>query len=290
MRIRTCLLTLALTVLAQSPAFGQVTFRNTAKEFGDAASDIFYVWTSPFRADGRDWLALAGVGAGFAALIPVDDQVDSWIVGHPNSAVLDAVKPFRESSEEIGDLSTGRRLFPISAVLIGSGMVSGNRKLREAGWGCLSAWQTSSGLRHGIYEVVSRERPSSANGNQHTFKVPGGEWEQHSFFGGHAANAWACTTYWNERFEMGLLEPVLYGAATGITLARMADRRHWASDTFLGAAVGYAIGRTVAGRYERREARREAREANEQIRMSILDGVRVTPTRRGIAVGWAGEF
>ena len=290
MKPRIAILTVALLSLASSSVAAQVTLRNTGREFGHALSDIVYVWSSPIRTDRRDLIDLAAIGLVFGALMPVDDQVDSWIVRHPNSALVQATEPFRESSEEIGDLSTGRRLFPISAVLLGTGMISGNRKLREAGWGCLSAWQTSSALRHALYAGVSRDRPSSAEGDQYTWDVPGGEWEKHSFFGGHAANAFACATFWNERFEMGALEPVIYGVATGITLARMSDRRHWASDTFLGATVGIAIGRTVAGRYARREAAGEARPSDEPIRLSILDGVRVTPSRYGLVVGWSGEF
>ena len=40
--------------------------------------------------------------------------------------------------------------------------------------------------------------------------------------------------------------PYMYSGAIG--LGRMADGRHWFSDTMAGALMGFAIGRTVANR------------------------------------------
>lgn len=291
MRLRATIVGTTIAALTVAPGAGaQVTLRTTGHELRDALADVWHIWVSPFRAEQRDWIAVIGVAAGTAALLPVDDQIDSWIVRHPNSALQDLAKPWDESNPTLGDLSTGRRLFPISAALIASGMVSDNRKLREAGWGCLSVWQASSSIRHATYAAVSRPRPSVANADPYDIDFPGGDWEQHSFFGGHAANAVACTTFWNMRFKMGVLEPILYASAAGISLARMTDRRHWASDTWVGIAAGYAMGRSIAARYARREARREREKEYEQIRVSLLEGLRVTPMPGGLTIRWSGQF
>ena len=292
MRLRATSLGIAIAALATGPsAQAQVTLRNTAFEARDAFGDIIHIWVSPFRAERRDWISAMGVAAGAVALVPIDDQIDEWIVRHPSSALHDLTNPWDESNPLLGDLSTGRRLFPISAALIASGMLTDNRKLREAGWGCLSVWQASSSIRHVIYAGISRERPSVEGANPEDIKVPGGDWDTHSFFGGHAANAVACTTFWNSRFEMGIVEPILYAGAAAISLARMKDRRHWASDTWVGMAAGYAMGRSIAGRYARRESRREREKTQpDPIRTSLLDGLSVAPVRGGLALSWTGRF
>jgi membrane-associated phospholipid phosphatase len=281
---------IVLALVASTTASAQVTLRNTARELTDGLSDVLHIWVSPFRAEGRDWISALGVAAGAAALLPVDDQVDSWIVRHSNAAIVRAVSPWDEDHPNLGDLSTGQRLLPISVALLVPGMISDNRKLREAGWGCLSAWQASSTIREAVYAGISRERPSIAEGDQYAITTPGGEWEYHSFFAGHATNAWACTSFWNSRFHLGALEPILYAGATGITLSRMKDRRHWASDTWVGIAAGYAMGRSVAARYARREAKRNAKPQAEPIRASFLEGLSVAPIRGGLALGWSGIF
>lgn len=242
-------------------ARAQVTRATAAREFGDMVADIGYLWSSPIRADGRDWLDATAVTAGFLALVPLDGGIDRWLLRHPRAVVLVAVSPMRESNEELSKLWTWARLVPISAGLVVAGMLSDSRGLREAGYGCLSGWALSNTLRHTIYLGVSRHRPYVAHGNQYAFAVPGGPWDEHSFFAGHPTNAFACATFWSERFKLRLGEPLLYVAATATALARIADRRHWASDVFLGVAVGYAVGRTIAHRYERREVVRKAREA-----------------------------
>lgn len=281
--------TFVLSLATATAASAQVTFKTTGNEIRDAFGDFLHIWISPFQAEPRDWIGALGVAAGAAALLPVDDQIDSWIVRHPNSAVVQAFTPWDQNHPELGDLSTSQRLIPISAVLVTSGMISDNRKLREAGWGCLAASQASSSIREATYAVVSRERPSLNNGDQYAIKTPGGEWNYHSFFAGHATNAWSCVSFWNARFHMGLLEPVLYAGAAGITFARMKDRRHWASDTWVGVTAGYAMGRSVAARYARRQAKRDEKAA-EPIRASLLEGLQVAPTSKGIAIGWSGSF
>jgi hypothetical protein len=292
MRPRTTILAGLLAITAATTLPAQVTFKTTGNELRDALGDVVHIWVSPFRSEKRDWLGVLGVAAGTAALLPVDDQIDSWIVRHPNAAVVRATDPWNEDHPELGDLSTGQRLLPISGVLIVSGMISDNRKLREAGWGCLSAWQSSSTIREVLYATVSRERPSLDNHDQYAIEAGDNGWDYHSFFGGHAANAVACVTFWNSRFHMSVLEPVLAAGAAGIAFSRMADRRHWASDTWVGIAAGYAMGRSISARYARREAKREQKKLqNEPIRASFLEGLQVAPARGGgLALTWSGQF
>jgi membrane-associated phospholipid phosphatase len=280
-----------LTLTAAASASAQVSAKTAAHEFRDALGDILHIWISPFQADSRDWISTVGVLAGGAALLPVDDQIDSWIVRHPNAAVVRATTPFDEDHPTLGDLSTSQRLIPISSVLLVSGMISDNRKLREAGWGCLSASQSSASIRGVLYDVVSRERPSIAEGNQYAFKTPGGDWNHHAFFAGHAANAWSCVSFWTSRYHLSVLEPVLYAGAAGITFSRMKDRRHWASDTWIGSVAGWAMGKSVAARYARRDAKREQKKEPEPIKAALLDGIQLAPMPDGgLALGWSGTF
>lgn len=291
MRLRSTVYAALLSLVAATTLPAQVTFKTTGYELRDALGDVLHIWVSPFRSEKRDWLGVLGVAAGTAAILPYDDNIDSWIVRHPNAAIVKATTPWNEDHPELGDLSTGQRLLPISLAMIVPGMIADNRKLREAGWGCLSAWQASGTVRSALYATVSRERPSVDNHDQYAIKTPGGEWEYHSFFAGHAANAVACVTFWNSRFHMGVLEPVLAASAAGITLSRMADRRHWASDTWVGVAAGYAMGRSISARYARREAKREQKKTEQEpIRASFLDGLQVAPMPGGVGLTWSGQF
>lgn len=290
---------LSLLVGAATPVQAQVTFKTVVTDIGRGAGDIWHVWTAPFHAEGRDWRDAGLVAGATLALAPADRAVDRWITGHPAAFPIAAVRPFREGKGvRAADFGTGRILLPLSAALYTTGFATRTRALRDAGVGLAASQQANSVIRHLTYEVVSRERPSTAEGRAYDIRFPGGEWKYHSFFGGHVANAFASAGYIGERFELGLAEPVLYAGATGIGLARMADRRHWVSDTFLGAAVGYSIGRSVAIRQKNRLAdERAARTGvsdDERQRSSLGRFTRglyaTTSVDAGTVVGWRGTF
>ena len=166
--------------------------------------------------------------------------------------------------------------------------------------GCAAAYGAESVSRTALYRLVARTRPRNANGDQYDFDVPGSDdWNRHSFFGGHAANIMACATFWNHRFSLGAAEPLLYALAGAVGAARIADRRHWTSDTVLGEIYGYAIGRAVARRARQRAAWRSeggrgrppgvgasgARSgAGGSVSMYVLRG------RTGLVLGWRGAL
>ena len=289
----------SLLVGAAWPVHAQVTLKTVVTDIGRGAGDIWHVWTAPFHAEGRDWRDAGLVAGATLVLVPADRAVDRWIAGHQAALPIVAVRPFREGKGyRPADFGTGRILLPLSAALYTTGFATRTRALRDAGVGLAASQQANSVIRHLTYEVVSRERPSTAEGRAYDIRFPGGEWKYHSFFGGHVANAFATAGYLGERFQLGLVEPVLYASATGIGLARMADRRHWVSDTFLGAAVGYSIGRSVATRQKNRLADERAVRTglgNAEQQGSPLgrfaSGLYATTSPgAGAIVGWRGTF
>jgi membrane-associated phospholipid phosphatase len=257
-----------------TPARAQVTPRTTAHEIGDTFEDS--LWASPFHARSKDWAGAATMAGTFALLLPVDPIVDRWVVAHPRAAVLHVLDPFREQGP-LMRLATARNLVPIALGLVIAGAVGDNRGLREAGYGCIAGWGLSNTLRYAIYAGVARDRPSISDGNQRRWRIPGEKWDQHSFPAGHAMNAFACASFWTERFDLGAGEPVIYATAAVASLARIADRRHWTSDTFVGAVVGIAAGRSIAASYRRREAKRSV-------------GTALSVARRPVVILWRGAF
>ena len=274
MRKNVLLLAVLLSALAP-PARAQSVVEHLYQDFViNVPTDAWHVYTSPFRMETEDLEGLAWV-AGAAVVAGIfDAQVQDAMRAHPNSVPLELLRPFTETgplpfrSNEWGlaHLGDTQTMLKASAVLYLAGLVSGSDDVREAGIGCATADGVNALFRHGLYAVVSRDRPGLkqpdgtivANDDPYAFGVPGGDWNAHSFFGGHAANPMTCATFWSHRYDLGLLEPLLYGVAAGIGLGRMADERHWLSDTLVGIAFGYAVGKTVANRYERRADDRQA--------------------------------
>jgi membrane-associated phospholipid phosphatase len=270
-------------------AFSQSLPGRVFNDFKYAATDILHLYTFPFRLDGRSAVTLGLVIATSGATLLVDDDLDGWIVAHPDAGLIAALQPFRvNDSFNLEDMGSGRTLIGAAAALYLTGLVFGSEGLRDAGIGCATAEKSQTLLRGGVYKLISRSRPMAAEGDAFRFDVPGGDWYSRSFWGGHAANIMSCASFIHHRFRLGLAEPLFMGLATGVGLGRVADRAHWLSDTVVGMAAGYFMGRTVARRQLERQAEREGRTENSEHReagsfFAMHDGAR-------FLVGWRRSF
>jgi hypothetical protein len=298
----------ALLVCSPWPAIGQKSvFGMIGKDLENAGRDVVAVWTSPFDARPKDYLAtLFLIGTG-VAMSPIDDDVDRWAVRNANSSLFDALKPFRKD----GELYGGGRLVPAVGALYVAGIITKKQALRDAVTGCGATWFSNHVFRrYVLYQLVGRERPDPTRGDnpppaaepgdQYNFDIPnggddipnGGDWGWNSFPGGHIANIAGCASFFNNRFKMGFVEPVLYAFAGAIWIARTADRAHWTSDQWLGTVFGYAIGKEVAHRQLKREEARAAATANGATGAltSPAEGLYLVRSGDAVRLGWQLTF
>jgi membrane-associated phospholipid phosphatase len=188
--------------------------------------------------------------AGVVALVGTKDSVVwKWMNDHPNTLVMRALRPIREEWRvPLYELGSGQYILPMAGILYTTGRLTKNADLRDAGLGCATGHLSSAGLRDIIYALVSRARPRITSEPYH-IALPGTKnWDMHSFLSGHIANSMSCASFLGHRFSLGAAEPLPYMYSAAIGFGRMADGRHWFSDTMAGALMGFAIGRTVANR------------------------------------------
>src|SRR5687767_4672825 len=91
---RTLLLAGVLFVGAGSHAAAQKAVpAMIGKDIEHFGRDLWAIWTSPFDASAHDLLgALAVLGVG-AAISPIDDDVDRWVVRNKENWLFNAVEP-----------------------------------------------------------------------------------------------------------------------------------------------------------------------------------------------------
>jgi membrane-associated phospholipid phosphatase len=226
------------------------------------------VWTSPARGTGKDWLIAAAAVGSSAAVSVLDDKVDRWAVRHKKLGLWRVISGVREG----GIAFTGKTITPIAAGALVLGLATKNQRLQEGLFGCLSAYGATSVVRnYVVYPLFARTRPDSSRddaftplakaGDQYDINVPGSlsNWGRHSMPAGHAANVMACATFLTTRFTMGPVPEVgAYALVAGVAGGRILDRRHWLSDTVLGMAFAYAVGKQIAQRSSDREEKTRA--------------------------------
>lgn len=276
------------------PVRGQSVGRMLVTDVRNTVTDMWDVWTSPFRARPNDWL-MAGAAVGLSAAVsPFDDNVDRWAARNRDNNAFHVLKPFREG----GVAFSGQTITPVAAGVLVLGLATKNESVQEGLFGCLSAYAASSVVRtYVVYPLVARTRPDSGrgqqppparSGDQYKFDVPGSsEWGRHSLPGGHFTNIMSCSEFLTRRFSMGLAEPVVWAVAGGVAISRTLDRRHWFSDEVFGGLFGFAVGKEIADR-----SRRRAERASANSRTSNDDdgGFFLSPGVAGVNLGWQRTF
>lgn len=253
----------ALLAMTPPVVHAQSVGRMVAYDVLHAGGDIVGTWVAPFHSTARDWLGAGAVLALSAAVSPLDDDVDRWFMDHQRDAVFSSLKEFREG----GRAFAGSTITPAALGVYVVGVATKNRGIRDGVWGCVASYASESVVRSQVmYRLVGRLRPDSIRGDhvqtrseqgdQYKFYFPGSNaWGKHSAPAGHVANVTACASFLSHRFSSPYVTIPAYAVAAGVGVGRLVDRRHWTSDTVLGALLGYAVGKEVAQRSRERLSR-----------------------------------
>lgn len=248
---------IALALLLASPgmAAGQFRADSTRRQLERLVGDVWSNWSSPAHANAQDAEGVAAVVGITGAAAMVDEPLQHWINDNPNAWPVAILHPLRENAHYPAyELGSGQFLLPISAALYIAGTVSKSQGLRDAGLGCATAHLTAAGVRGLVFLFLQRDRPRTSPDDPFQIKLGGTrDWNKHSFFSGHIANSMGCASFLAHRFDLNVAEPLIYGYVIAIGAGRVADGRHWLSDTVFGALFGYAVGRAISSRMLERE-------------------------------------
>jgi membrane-associated phospholipid phosphatase len=227
-------------------------FPSLIQNFGEQAA-------SPFHFKAKEWL-IAGAAAGIiAGLILVDNDIDDWA-----SVQKDRHEWINKASPVISSFGSTAGLFSLT----GFGLVSAafkNEKGLQTSLLASQAYITSGVWVQIIKHITVRERPMATDNNS---QKEGGHWygpfvwiDQdfvsgkpgstiNSFPSGHTAAAFSIATVFAMQYKDKPAIPVIsYSAATLVGISRLTERKHWASDVFVGAMIGYLSGRQVVMHY-----------------------------------------
>jgi membrane-associated phospholipid phosphatase len=131
----------------------------------------------------------------------------------------------------------------VSAAMWAIGRWKHDDHLRETGRLAAEAFANSQIVTQASKLIFGRQRPNEGDSEGRFFH--GGR----SFFSGHASGSWAVASVVAcEYHNSALAVWGSYGLATAVSISRYTGRKHFLSDVFVGAGVGYGIGRYVCGK------------------------------------------
>lgn len=213
------------------------------------------IWTSPFRIKRSRWLVWGGVALITGILIANDEAIYKNIKDFQNkNEWVDKASPI------FSGLCQGYP-FPIAGLFLAGGWLLKDRKMVETGSLSIQAMLHSFVVVQAVKHLTGRERPSWNDGIDKWHGLYGffrryeaGQWARYdAFFSGHTVTIWSLATVIAHQYNKSPFVPIIcYTLATLGGLATITEDLHWISDVFVGAVVGYAIGRFVVKRRSRR--------------------------------------
>lgn len=236
---------------------GQELFceENTPKEYRinkhylkTLKDDFFDTISSPKKWENKNYLTMAALIGTTVLLFTVDDEIHKWVQERKTSATGDV-------AEIASSLGGGAIIAPMLVTLYGAGELFGSKGLRRIALLGIESWLISGAITMVLKFVIGRSRPKNNEGST-TFIPFSASNGYYSFPSGHSSSAFAVASVVAKHVDNFFVDFFVYGLATSVALSRIHKSKHWASDIFLGSALGYFIGKNICDRCNERESKK----------------------------------
>lgn len=207
------------------------------KDFSIALNDAGVYFTQPIRFQSHDWLIAAGTLGASAALLPLDESINSFMLRNRSQAAGTAA----EIGRLYGELWVGTSL---GAGLYAIGLATQNPDVRITGRLALEALAFGGALNITLKALFGRSRPYLEEG-AFVFRPVQITDSRMAFPSGHTTVAFALSAVLAERIGNPWIGAGLYALAGLTAVSRLYHTQHWASDVVLGAAIGAGAGLLV---------------------------------------------
>ncbi len=234
------------TAAATKPAAENDERQSLLKKFLD---DEKKIWTAALRWKWRDWALCGSVLAITGFLIANDEGIYKYFKDYQKDyAWVDRVSP------EITKLGDGLIDAGVAGMFLINGLIFKNEKARETGLLALQTLVHTAIFIQTCKHLFGRQRPEWDDGVDGWHgpagfldRYSGNLWGRYdSFPSGHTITAWGLATVIALQYKENLAVPIAcYTLATLAGLSRITEDKHWFSDVFVGAALGYFIARMV---------------------------------------------
>ena len=246
-------------------------FRINKDFFIGFGSDVFQVVKSPGSWEGKDWLNLTAVLGAGALVYVFDEKIQDWS--------QDRRTPATEDWAKFGSfLGHGVFLGGMITTLYLGGEIFDERGLRKTALLSLESWLTAGAFVLGLKAIMGRARPHEELGAYH-FKPFSFVPKYHSFPSGHAASAFAVATVIADQTKGILVDVLAYSLSTLAAVSRVYENDHWASDVFIGAAIGYFVAKKICSLHREQEGAKSIK--------NIQLGFCLSPKVRGLTISYS---
>jgi len=211
-------------------------------QFGNEAEKYY---SSPLDWDKNDILIFGIVAASTIGIIQFDETIknefhkinfetDNWLM-----------EAGRYWGEPIPSLA-------LSGILLFHGITTENESTKKLGFEIGQSFIYSTSVTSALKIIIGRSRPNTKN-NATTFSPFAFDNSQWSLPSGHTTIAFSLSTVLSENTDNHYLKVLAFVPAFLTATSRVYQNHHWASDVFLGAAIGYFTGKFITDLHKQNE-------------------------------------
>lgn len=204
---------------------------------GDLGQDEVGIFTSPLRLQPKDayWLAPLGAATGLAFAYDTNAE---------QAAGVDANRT--NTSNKIADFGSFVTTGAEGAGIYFIGLAQKNPKLAETGRLGAEAVIDSGSVTLAIKLASNRQRPRQGNGQGDFWPYGTSHWEWDSSFpSDHATATMSLARVIAGEYPHWYVMAPAYGFAETVSISRILANQHFASDIFVGQAIGFLTGSYV---------------------------------------------
>ncbi len=220
-------------------------------------SDLKQEFTKPFHMTKKDWGNFAKFTVATVALSFADEPIQKAALKLRNRNT--GINNVSKYVTNFGGIYEAYTLAGLEAY----GLIFKNQKIKTTTLLATQAYLTAGALESVMKFVSGRTRPSYYDPSveaepkflgpfSKTATTSSGKKIYSSFPSGHTTVAFAAATVFASEYRDKPIVPIIaYSAATLIGLSRITENKHWSTDVFVGAAVGFLAGKNVVNNYHR---------------------------------------
>jgi membrane-associated phospholipid phosphatase len=203
-------------------------------------SDTKHIVTSPSRWDKKNWLKASLVVGVTIGLYAFDEDIRDWVQDNRHDDLS-------EFAERFGD---GKLVLPPLVLFYAVGHAAKNVKAQRTALLTLENVVITGIFTQLMKYSFQRHRPKTGDPFD-SFDGPFGGGDNLAFPSGHTSLAFSIATPIATEYKDNILvPPVAYGLASLVAWSRVNDNKHWASDVFMGASLGYFTGKAICRLHE----------------------------------------
>ena len=233
-------------------AYNERTKVNGRVYFTLLGTDFTQEVTGPFHTPTRSWHKVLGFAVLEGGLFLVDKPVQRYA-----QDLMNRNSQFRGVSHYITNFGLTYEIYTLAAFGVG-GWVFNRPKMRTTTLLATQSYLVAGAMQELTKFITGRQRPNYlSEGATHpspTFHGPSFSLKHgsSSFPSGHTTAIFAAATVYAQEYRNLRWVPyVSYSAATLVGLSRLTENKHWISDVFAGAGLGYITGLQVVRNYHR---------------------------------------